>query len=93
VTGPINLGNPGEFTMLELAQKVLAITGSSSAIVHHALPVDDPRQRQPLIERARSLLDWAPTVDLAIGLERTVAYFEGLLLAGVVASEPTRIPS
>ena len=75
VTGPINLGNPVEFTMLELAQRVVALTGSRSEIVHRPLPQDDPRQRQPDIARARELLDWEPTVPLAEGLERTVAYF------------------
>jgi UDP-glucuronate decarboxylase len=75
VTGPINLGNPGEFTMIELAERVIALTGSSSVIEHRALPVDDPRQRRPVIDRARSELGWEPTIDLAVGLERTVAYF------------------
>ena len=75
VTGPVNLGNPVEFTMLELAQRVMALTGSRSEIVFRPLPQDDPRQRQPDIARARALLDWEPTVPLADGLERTVAYF------------------
>lgn len=75
VTGPINLGNPVEFTMLELAERVVALTGSRSEVVFRPLPQDDPRQRQPDIARARELLDWEPTVPLAEGLERTVAYF------------------
>jgi UDP-glucuronate decarboxylase len=75
VTGPINLGNPGEFTMIELAERVIELTGSSSVIEHRELPVDDPRQRRPVIDRARSELGWEPTIDLAVGLERTVAYF------------------
>jgi UDP-glucuronate decarboxylase len=81
VTGPVNLGNPGEFTMLELAERVIALTGSSSAIAHLPLPVDDPRQRKPDIAVAEALLDWRPTVDLATGLERTIAYFASLLPA------------
>ena len=75
VTGPINLGNPGEFTMLELADMVLKLTGSQSPIVHHPLPQDDPRQRCPDISEARRVLGWAPTVPLEKGLERTVQYF------------------
>jgi len=80
VTGPINLGNPNEFTMLELAERVLELTGSHSQIVFRALPQDDPRQRQPDITRARQLLGWQPTVPLADGLARTVAYFRELLV-------------
>jgi UDP-glucuronate decarboxylase len=79
VTGPINIGNPGEFTMIELAQQVIALTGSKSKLVHKPLPADDPRQRQPDIARARAVLDWAPTTDLQAGLTRTIAYFEALL--------------
>jgi UDP-glucuronate decarboxylase len=75
VTGPINLGNPGEFTMLELAEMVLQLTGSRSQIVHHPLPQDDPRQRRPDIGQARKLLGWAPTIPLQKGLDRTVQYF------------------
>jgi len=73
--GPLNLGNPGEFTMLELAEKVLAKVGGPSQIVHHPLPEDDPRQRRPDITEARERLGWEPTVDLDEGLERTIAYF------------------
>ena len=87
VTGPVNLGNPGEFTMVELAKRVLALTGSSSAVEYRPLPADDPVRRQPDISRARELLGWEPTVDLADGLERTVAYFrDALALAEPLAA-------
>ena len=75
VTGPINIGNPGEFSMRELAEKVVAITGSTSEITYLPLPQDDPRQRQPDITRAKNTLGWAPTVALDEGLARTVEYF------------------
>lgn len=77
VTGPINLGNPGEFTMLELAEKVIRLTRSASMIEHKPLPQDDPKQRRPDIAKARALLDWEPAVPLDEGLERTIAYFRG----------------
>lgn len=77
VTGPINLGNPGEFTMLELAEKVVRLTRSDSTIVHKPLPQDDPKQRRPDIAKARALMDWEPAVPLDEGLERTIAYFRG----------------
>ena len=83
VTGPVNLGNPGEFTMLELAQAVLDLTGSASRLVFHPLPQDDPKQRRPDISLARNLLDWEPQVQLRDGLARTIAYFEGLVRAGM----------
>jgi UDP-glucuronate decarboxylase len=73
--GPVNLGNPGEFTMLELAEKVLELTGSSSSIEHLPLPQDDPKQRQPDISRAKKSLSWAPTVPLGEGLVKTIEYF------------------
>jgi len=73
--GPVNLGNPGEFTILELAEKVISQTGSSSKIVFAALPQDDPKQRQPNIGMALDMLGWAPTVQLDEGLEKAVAYF------------------
>jgi UDP-glucuronate decarboxylase len=79
VTGPINIGNPGEFTMRELAEKVLAITGSKSKLVERPLPEDDPKQRKPTIELAEKLLGWRPTIDLDEGLKSTIAYFEALL--------------
>jgi UDP-glucuronate decarboxylase len=75
VTGPINLGNPGEFTMLELAEMTIRLTGSKSKIAHKPLPADDPKQRQPNIDKARSILGWEPKVPLEEGLGRTIAYF------------------
>ena len=78
-TGPINIGNPGEFTMLELAELVLEVTGSSSEIVFEPLPVDDPKQRKPDITLARDLLGWEPKVQLREGLERTAEYFRSVL--------------
>lgn len=79
VTGPVNLGNPGEFTMLELAEKVIRLTKSSSRIEFLPLPQDDPRQRKPNIDLAKNALSWEPTVDLEMGLKRTIDYFERLL--------------
>jgi UDP-glucuronate decarboxylase len=79
VTGPINLGNPGEFTMLELASKVIELTGSSSSIEHLPLPSDDPTQRRPVIDLARDVLGWEPKIDLAQGLASTVDYFRSQL--------------
>jgi UDP-glucuronate decarboxylase len=73
--GPINLGNPGEFTMLELAEQVLKLTKSRSKIVHQPLPADDPKQRRPDIALAKKYLKWEPTVPLAEGLKKTIAYF------------------
>lgn len=75
ITGPINIGNPGEFTILELAEKVIDIVGSSSKIVRKDLPKDDPRQRRPDITKAKELLGWEPTIDLNSGLVQTVNYF------------------
>ena len=74
--GPINIGNPNEFTMLELAEQVIELTGSSSKITHQALPQDDPKQRQPDISKAKELLDWDPKTQLREGLKKTIAYFE-----------------
>ena len=79
VTGPVNIGNPNEFTIRELAEKILAITGSKSEIVARPLPEDDPRQRRPNIALAEKLLCWRPTVELDEGLRYTIAYFEMLL--------------
>ena len=79
VTGPINLGNPGEFTILELAKIVIELVGSKSRIVHAAKPEDDPRQRKPDISKAAEALGWAPKVDLADGLRRTVGYFHPIV--------------
>ena len=79
VTGPINIGNPVEFTMIELAEMVIALTGSASRIEHMPLPQDDPRQRQPNITAARENLGWQPVVPLKEGLTKTIAYFDQLL--------------
>jgi UDP-glucuronate decarboxylase len=79
ITGPINIGNPNEFTIRGLAEKVIEITGSKSKIVERPLPEDDPKQRQPNIDLAEKLLGWHPTINLTEGLKRTVAYFEALL--------------
>jgi len=79
VTGPINLGNPGEFTMLELASQVLDLAGSQSKIVHRPLPQDDPKQRRPDITKAQDILGWTPRIPLKEGLARTISYFEKLL--------------
>ncbi len=81
-TGPVNIGNPNEFTILELARKVLELTGSSSQIVHRELPQDDPKQRQPDITVARKKLGWKPKVNLDEGLAKTIPYFKGLVEAG-----------
>ena len=78
-TGPVNLGNPIEMTMLELAEKIIAITGASSNIVYRPLPSDDPIQRQPDIGEAKACLDWEPKVSLDEGLDRTIAYFRKLV--------------
>lgn len=79
VVGPVNMGNPGEFTMIELAERVLRLTGSKSKLVFMPLPEDDPKQRQPDITRAKTLLGWEPTVALEQGLERTIAYFRTVI--------------
>lgn len=79
VTGPINIGNPGEFTIRQLAEMVIELTGSASKLVEQPLPQDDPKQRRPNIEQAQSVLGWNPTVPLRLGLERTIAYFDALL--------------
>jgi UDP-glucuronate decarboxylase len=79
LTGPINLGNPAEFTVRELAEKIIAATGSRSELVFCPLPQDDPAQRQPDISRARDRLGWSPAVPLDDGLDLTIAYFRKLL--------------
>jgi UDP-glucuronate decarboxylase len=79
VTGPINIGNPVEFTIKELAEQVLEKVGSNSSLVQKPLPSDDPTQRQPDISKARELLDWQPTIPLAQGLDSTIEYFRNLL--------------
>ncbi|TAK06884.1 MAG: SDR family oxidoreductase [Candidatus Manganitrophaceae bacterium] len=80
LTGPVNLGNPGEFTVLELAEKIIALTGSRSKIVYRPLPQDDPTQRRPDITLAKQALSWEPTIRLEAGLKRTIDYFEQSLL-------------
>jgi UDP-glucuronate decarboxylase len=79
ITGPLNIGNPTEFSILDLASTVIKLTGSRSRIVHRPLPEDDPRQRQPDISQANKLLAWAPRTSLKEGLIKTIAYFEDLL--------------
>ncbi len=78
-TGPVNIGNPGEFTMLELAEMVLKLSGSKSKIIHQPLPSDDPKQRQPNIDLAKAKLGWTPKISLEDGLKETIAYFRVLL--------------
>ncbi len=87
VTGPINIGNPVEFTMVELATLVIELTGSRSKIVHLPLPADDPRQRRPDISLAREKLDWEPKIQLREGLQRTINYFDAQL-AGFAQQQP-----
>jgi UDP-glucuronate decarboxylase len=82
VTGPINLGNPGEFTILQLAEKVIELIGSRSKIIYEKLPADDPMQRKPDITLARTKLGWEPKIKLEAGLKRTIAYFDDLLKRG-----------
>ena len=77
-TGPVNVGNPIEFSILELANVIIEMPGSRSDLVFHELPGDDPKQRKPNIELARSELDWKPTTELREGLQKTVEYFQGI---------------
>ena len=81
ITGPINMGNPNEFTILELAELVLKFTSSQSKIIFKALPEDDPKQRQPDITLAKQNLGWKPKVNLDDGLKETIVYFKKLLNA------------
>ena len=74
-TGPCNIGNPNEFTMLELAEKVIAGTNSKSQIIHLDMPQDDPKQRQPIIDLAKKELNWSPTIELEQGLEKTIELY------------------
>jgi UDP-glucuronate decarboxylase len=91
VTGPINLGNPGEFTIRELAEKILALVGSRSKLVEKPLPTDDPKQRRPDITQAQKLLGWQPAIALDEGLRRTIGYFETLLSErGTIAAASPR---
>ena len=78
---PVNLGNPNEMTVLEFAREIIRVTGSRSRIVFEPLPRDDPRQRRPDITRAKKLLNWAPKISLADGLEKTIAYLRGKVLS------------
>jgi UDP-glucuronate decarboxylase len=82
ITGPINIGNPDEFTIRELAEKVIELSQSRSKLEFRPLPTDDPKQRQPDITRARAVLDWSPGVKLVDGLQKTIAYFKGVLANG-----------
>ena len=79
ITGPINIGNPGEFTIKQLAELVIELTGAKSKLVYEPLPSDDPTQRRPVIDKARDILGWEPTIPLREGLVRTIAYFDELL--------------
>ena len=80
--GPINIGNPNEFTIKQLAENVIDLTGAKSKLVYRPLPSDDPKQRQPNIDKAKEALGWAPTIQLREGLQKTIAYFDGLLKEG-----------
>jgi hypothetical protein len=88
-TGPLNIGNPGEFTIRDLAAGVLQLTGASSGLIFKPLPMDDPRQRQPDISLARAVLGWSPRVQLSDGLERTIEYFRDRLLTQQIAELAT----
>ena len=88
LVGPTNLGNPGEFTMIELAEAIRDLTGSRSQLVHEPLPPDDPKQREPDIALAREQLGWEPTIALRDGLKPTIAYFERLLRTQATPSTP-----
>jgi UDP-glucuronate decarboxylase len=79
ITGPINIGNPSEFSILELAENVIALTGSKSKLIFMPLPSDDPMQRQPDISKAREILGWEPKVMLNEGLLKTIDYFSNLI--------------
>jgi len=86
-TGPINIGNPHEFTIRELAERVIALTGARGSLIFKPLPSDDPRQRRPDISLARAVLDWAPKIELDEGLHQTVAYFRRLITTTAEAAE------
>ncbi|HQB65383.1 MAG TPA: SDR family NAD-dependent epimerase/dehydratase, partial [Fibrobacteraceae bacterium] len=81
--GPINIGNPSEFTMLQLAEEVIRLTGSKSKIVYQPLPGDDPQKRRPDISKAKEILNWEPVVSLEEGLIKTITYFDRLIEAGI----------
>jgi UDP-glucuronate decarboxylase len=93
VTGPVNLGNPAEFTIRQLAETVIMLTGASSKIVYRPLPQDDPRQRQPDITLAKKLLDWSPRVKLQEGLIKTIAYFDELLRSASKSERAVMAPA
>ena len=78
-TGPVNIGNPGEFTIKQLAEMVVELTGTNSKIIYEDLPVDDPTQRKPDITLAKKELNWEPTVALRDGLQKTIDYFKGVI--------------
>jgi UDP-glucuronate decarboxylase len=81
--GPINIGNPSEFTMLQLAEEVIRLTGSKSKIVYQPLPGDDPQKRRPDISKAKEILNWEPLVSLEEGLIKTISYFDRLIESGI----------
>ena len=78
-TGPVNIGNPGEFTRLQLAETILGLSGSQSKIIHQTMPSDDPKQRQPNIELAKAKIGWEPKVNLEDGLKETITYFKKVI--------------
>jgi UDP-glucuronate decarboxylase len=84
VTGPVNLGNPVEFSVRALAEKIVSLTGSRSKLEFRPLPADDPKQRQPDIAFARKTLEWEPKIDLEVGLKKTIAYFENMFADGSI---------
>jgi UDP-glucuronate decarboxylase len=92
VAGPLNLGNPVEYTIREVAEMTIALTGSSSRIVHRPLPTDDPKQRRPDISKAQELLGWQPKLPLRQGLTRVIEYFESLLRLPMVAGASAALP-
>jgi len=92
-TGPLNIGNPTEFSMLDLATTLIDLTGSRSRIVHRPLPDNDPKQRRPDISRAHDLLDWKPHIMLKEGLTRTIGYFEQLLSDKTLRAQLVKEPS
>ena len=89
--GPVNTGNPKEFTILELANLVVELTGSPSKLVFKPLPKDDPTQRKPDIALAKSMLGWEPKIQLEAGLGKTIAYFDGLLKSGAISPAITAV--
>jgi len=91
ITGPINIGNPKEFTIVELASQVIDLIGSRSRVVHRPLPQDDPRQRRPDISKAQEILEWSPLTPLKDGLQRTIAYFDRLLQNASIRAQVARL--